>query len=152
MLLSKAAWGRGRERRPVRLCVLLVHFSLFLPPPQPPLSWTGLSRKEMRSFFDGADETRLGAATSFPVNQEKKHVDNLHLKKKSKRVLQFQRHSMVWSFTRVPPQDFRLTWSILDFTMKYFVLFDAYYYILYRYWYFMIRADQYHNMGNFYVL
>lgn len=35
-------------------------FPLFLPPPQPPLHSTGLSRKEMRSLPDGADVVCLG--------------------------------------------------------------------------------------------
>ncbi len=48
--------------------------SFFLPPPQPPLSWTGLSRKEMRSFLDGADVTRLGGETSSPVDKDVKWI------------------------------------------------------------------------------
>lgn len=35
-------------------------FPLFLPPPQPPLHSTGLSRKEMRSLPDGPDVVCLG--------------------------------------------------------------------------------------------
>lgn len=35
-------------------------FPLFLPPPQPPLHITGLSRKEMRSLPTGADVACLG--------------------------------------------------------------------------------------------
>lgn len=49
--------------------------SLFLPPPQPPLSWTGLSLKEMRSFFDGADMTLLGGGTSSPGDKGGKCVN-----------------------------------------------------------------------------
>ena len=51
---------------------------LFLPPPQPPLSWTGLSRKEMRSFIDGADVAPLGAGTSSPGDTEGKCVNILY--------------------------------------------------------------------------
>lgn len=48
--------------------------SLFLPPPQPPLNWTGLSRKEMRSFFMAADGTLLGDGAFSPGDEEGKRV------------------------------------------------------------------------------
>lgn len=48
--------------------------SLFLPPPQPPLNWTGWSRKEMRSFFMAADGTLLGDGTFSPGDEEGRRV------------------------------------------------------------------------------
>lgn len=83
LYLPQAVLSQGRKN-----CVVVEEFvfylctlSLFLPPPQPPLNWTGLSRKEMRSFFDGADVTRLGDGSSFPEDKvEKEHVNISHVK------------------------------------------------------------------------
>lgn len=45
----------------------LFNLVLFFPPPQPPLCRTGLSRNEMRSFWDGAELTLLGDGASVSV-------------------------------------------------------------------------------------
>lgn len=58
----------------------LYTLSLFLPPPQPPLNRTGLSRKEIRSFFDGADVTRFGDGAFSPGDMEGKCVNISNVK------------------------------------------------------------------------
>lgn len=54
------------------LVFYLYTLSLFLPPPQPPLIWTGLSWKEMRSRFEGADVTHCGDGTFSPETHGRK--------------------------------------------------------------------------------
>lgn len=62
----------GKASRQTRLHYLL----FFLPPPHPPLSWTGLSRKDIRSFFDGATETSSGDGNVCPGNTEGNRVND----------------------------------------------------------------------------
>lgn len=40
----------------------------FFPPPQPALSWTGLSRNEMRSFMDGAEVAPADNSAALPAS------------------------------------------------------------------------------------
>lgn len=47
-------------------------FPLFLPPPQPPLHSTCLSRREMRSLLDGADVVGLGDGRFSPERHAEK--------------------------------------------------------------------------------
>lgn len=53
----------------------LHHLVFFLPPPHPPLSWTGLSRKDVRSFLDGANVTSFIDGNVCPGNTEGNRVD-----------------------------------------------------------------------------
>lgn len=59
--------------------VYLYTFTLFLPAPQPPRSRTGLSRKEMHSFLDGAAKTCFGDGNLSPGNMEGKCVSTSHV-------------------------------------------------------------------------
>lgn len=62
-------------KRVTRVFVFYLHtLSLFLPPPQPPLNWTGLSQKEMRSFLMAADGPPLGDGAFSPGDEEGKRV------------------------------------------------------------------------------